>query len=183
MVTKDNELYFAKTREGARIPEKEDENAGYDIWACFEEDYRVIQPHNTELIPTGIASAMSPNWFLHVFERGSTSKKYKISAGVIDSGYRGEIFIAIANINDRPLIISKLPATELWRIHGTELSGIIDNMAHNKDKSPIIYPYKKAIAQLVLHSVPTMIVKEISYEDLKSIESKRGTGALGSSGR
>ena len=54
-----NDLVFAKVRPNAIIPSKEDENAGYDIYACFDEDYMVIPPHSTKLIPTGIASALS----------------------------------------------------------------------------------------------------------------------------
>ena len=27
---------------------------GFDIYACFDEDYIVINPHETKLIPTGI---------------------------------------------------------------------------------------------------------------------------------
>ncbi len=44
-----------------------------------------------------------------------------------------------------------------------------------------IYPYEKAIAQLLLVPVPTADVEEYTYEELKEIPSKRGMGALGSS--
>ena len=47
----------------------------------------------------------------------------------------------------------------------------------------IIYPYEKAIAQLIIHEVPKMNVKEISFNELKKIPSKRGDGMLGSSGK
>ena len=42
----ENDLVFAKIRPYAIIPSKEDENAGYDIYACFDEDYLVIPPHS-----------------------------------------------------------------------------------------------------------------------------------------
>jgi dUTP pyrophosphatase len=38
-------IYFAKTNSNALIPSKNDENAGYDIYACFENDYVILQPH------------------------------------------------------------------------------------------------------------------------------------------
>ena len=42
----------------------------------------------------------------------------------------------------------------------------------------------KAIAQLIVHEVHNEVEpKEISYEELQSIPSKRGTGSLGSSGK
>ena len=58
-ILNDNDLVFAKVRPNAIIPTKEKENAGYDIYACFEEDYIIIPRFSTRLIPTGIASAVS----------------------------------------------------------------------------------------------------------------------------
>jgi len=86
-----NDLLFAKVKPNAIIPTKKEENAGYDIYACFDENthYLVIPPQETILVPTGIASAMNNNYYLQVEERGSTgSKGIKKSAGVIDSSYR-----------------------------------------------------------------------------------------------
>ena len=169
---KTNDLVFAKVKPDAIIPTKEDENAGYDIYACFDEDYMIIPAHSTKLIPTGIAAAVSDKYYLQVHERGSTgSKGMKYGAGVVDSSYRGEIFVCINNVNSNDIIISKY-----------------DNL-HGKIEAdwfyyhPTIYPYSKAIAQLVVHEVPKMNVKEITYEELKEIPSKRGTGSLGSSGK
>ena len=196
---KDNELVFAKVRSDAIIPTKEDGNAGYDIYANFEEDYIVIPNHTTKLVPTGVASAMTNNWYLQVEERGSTgSKGIKKSAGVVDASYRGEIFIAITNTNDVDLLISKLTREELIDKYGHKddfgdfvmddkdrdsFIYLTDNDADWYDISAIVYPYSKAIAQLVVHEVPKMEVNEISYEELVEIPSTRGVGALGSSGK
>ena len=38
----ENDLVFAKVRPDAIIPTKDDENAGYDIYANFKEDYLII---------------------------------------------------------------------------------------------------------------------------------------------
>lgn len=196
---KENDLLFAKVNPKAIIPSKEDENAGYDIYACFDEDFIVIPSHSTKLIPTGIASVVSNNYYLQVHERGSTgSKGMKYSAGVIDSSYRGEIFIALSNINSVEIIISKLPQKELIDKYGRKYiddeecvylkygSGEFDNaylVDPKNDFTAIIHPYEKAIAQLVVHEVPKMNVKEVSYDELKTISSKRGSGSLGSSGK
>lgn len=197
---KDNELVFAKVKPNAIIPTKEDENAGYDIYACFEEDFMVIPSHETRLVPTGIASAMTSKWYLQVEERGSTgSKGIKKSAGVIDSGYRNEIFIALTNANGKDLVISKLTKEELIEKYGKkdEFGDVVidygdayhmvylvdtDESSHY-NLAAIIYPYSKAIAQLIVHEVPKMEVNEISYEELLAIPSTRGVGALGSSGK
>ena len=196
---KENDLYFAKVNPNAIIPTKEKENAGYDIYACFNKDFLVIPPHSTKLIPTGIASAISDKYYLGVAERGSTGKiGMKYSAGVIDSGYRGEIFIGLSNINDVPIVISKLTREELEENYGKigygetiymteeEYEDLIylEDYEEYDNLTCIIYPYSKAIAQLIVHEVHNEVEpKEISYEELQSIPSKRGTGSLGSSGK
>ncbi len=172
-----NKIYFAKTKEKAIIPSKRREDAGYDLYACFDEDFMMINPHETKLIPTGIAWASSPDYYLQIEERSSTGAKgIKKSAGVIDSGYRGEILVAISNINDKPLIISKLSENEL----STSYPQVIHRDIH---KSYILYPYTKAIAQGVVHRVLDLEVEEMTYEQLKQLESSRGTGAFGSSNK
>ena len=173
-----HELLFAKVRPNAKIPTKTNENAGYDIYACFDEDYLILPSLKTVLVPTGIASAMSDKYYAQIEERGSTgSKGIKKSAGVIDSSYRGEWFIAITNCNNFPFIISKLSFEELTQKYDTQIHDIL--FAHPAN----IYPYSKAIAQAVIHEVPQMAVKEIPYEELKMIPSQRGDGKLGSSGK
>jgi dUTP pyrophosphatase len=192
---KEDELLFAKVRPEAIIPSKDDANAGFDIYACFEEDYMIIPAFTTRLIPTGIASAINQKYYLQIEERGSTgSKGIKKSCGVIDSGYRGEWFIAITNSTNEDIIISKLSKEELADKHGLrddeddtyipyKNERIFLKFNDGYESDTIIYPYEKAIAQAVVHEVPVMNVGEIDYEDLKAIPSDRGTGALGSSGK
>lgn len=166
-----NDLIFAKVKPEAIIPTKSDENAGYDIYACFDEDYITIKAHETKLVPTGIATALHPSKYIQIEERGSTgSKGIKKSAGVVDSSYRGEIFVAITNTNNKWLYITKLSEEEMKA-----------KTLYNKED--ILYPYNKAIAQLVVHEVPVMNVKEVTYDELKAIPSDRGDGKLGSSGK
>ena len=165
----DDELYFAKVKPDAIIPSKRDEDAAYDIYACFDEDYLVIPPHKTVLIPTGIATVFSSKWVALLRERGSNgSKGLAQRAGVIDSGYRGEWFVPLTNTNRVPIVIVK---------KGVELPLIYEN------SHAILYPYEKGIAQLLMVEVPKLRTKEISYEELKQFTSERGTGALGSSGK
>ena len=233
---KELEIIFAKVKENAIIPSKEEENAGFDIYACWdgvEKKDKIIKPHTTKLIPTGIACALPINYYFQVEERGSTgSKGIKKSAGVVDSGYRGEIFVAISNVNDKYLIFGdkdtylqealnelkkwqsvdinnlteqdKIDVEKILRdqypdtydtLTDKEKEIVIKNIyqevkSSNNDETlinnitnAIFYPETKAIAQLVLHKVDNLPVKEISYEELKQIPSKRGTGILGSSGK
>ena len=165
----DDELYFAKVKPNAIIPSKREEDAAYDIYACFDDDYLVIPPHQTILIPTGIATVFSSKWVALLRERGSNgSKGLAQRAGVIDSGYRGEWFVPLTNTNRVPVVIVK---------KGVELPLIYEN------SHAILYPYEKGIAQLLMVEVPKLRTKEISYEELLQFNSERGTGALGSSGK
>lgn len=165
---KDDELIFAKVKEGAVIPSKRDEDGAYDLYACFEEDYIVIQPHETKLIPTGIATAFTSKWVAIIKERGSNgSKGIAQRCGVIDSGFRGEWWVPLTNTTNDTVVISKLPKEELPLML----------------RNGIVYPYTKGIGQIIMVEVPKLKTKEISYEDLLKIESERGTGCLGSSGK
>lgn len=168
---KDMNIYFAKVKESGKIPSKRDEDAGYDIYACFDEDYIEIKPHETKMIPTGIASSCSDDFVFLLRERGSNgSKGIAQRCGVIDSGYRGEWFVPLTNENDVSVFIVK-DNVDIPVIH------------YSNGKTSISYPYTKGIAQALVVPVPKMIVNEISYEELQKIESERGNGALGSSGK
>lgn len=162
---------FAKVKPNAIIPSKRDEDMGFDIYACFDEDYIVIAPHETKLIPTGIASSCDPEYGFLVFERGSTgSKGIARRCGVIDSGYRNEWFIGLTNTTNKVMFISKLSKSETYKNYYGEVM-----------RDSFVYPYTKAIAQALVVPVPKVEVEELSYEELKSIKSERGMGALGSS--
>ncbi len=163
-------LYWAKVKENAVIPSKREEDAGYDLYPCFEEDYLEILPLHTELVPLGVASAFDPDYVLFLKERGSTGiRGMSVRAGVMDSGYRGEYLAPITNVNDRPLRIIKKAAFEA--------------MSKDEQESFIAYPYEKACAQGVLLQMPKVDVQELSYDELKSIASLRSEGRLGSSGK
>ena len=167
----ERKIYFAKIKDKAVIPTKEEENAGYDIFACFDEDYIYIKPFSTKLVPTGIAWASSEQFYLQIEERSSTgSKGIKKSAGVIDSGYRGEIKIATTNANDKDLYISNLDEEELRK-------------KYTISENALVYNTKKAIAQGIVHRVEKMDIEEISYQQLQSIPSKRGDKGWGSTNK
>ena len=177
MTIDDSKIYFAKIKENAVIPTKKKEDAGYDYYACFDENYFVIEPGQTRPVPTGIATAFSSKYYLQVEERSSTGKiGIKKSSGVFDSGYRGEYLILTFNTNDKPFVISKLDETEIPENFD------VDGKIYNK-KEVIFYPYKKAICQIIAHVVPDLATEELTYDELLEIKSERGTGGFGSSGK
>ena len=163
---------FAKVRPTAKIPTKREEDAGYDIYADFEEPFILINPHETVLIPTGIASACDTDYCFVLKERGSTGTKgIAQRCGIIDSGYRDEWFVPITNTTDDYIMIAKSDDVN------TDVFGSIPM------KKIIRYPYERAICQALIIPVPTVDVEEYTYEELLAIPSSRGTGALGSSGK
>lgn len=164
----ENDLYFAKVNPNAIIPSKRLEDAGFDLYACFDEDYMVIEPHETKLIPSGIATAFSPKYVAILKERGSNgSKGIAQRCGVIDSGYRNEWFVPLTNTTTKTVVISKLPKEQLPLML----------------QEGIVYPYTKGIAQFIMVEVPVLDIHEVDFEQLKEFKSERGMGALGSSGK
>ena len=166
-----NKLYFAKIRKDAITPSKEDENAGYDIYPNFEEDYIFIPPGKTMKIPTGIACAFSKDYVFILKERSSTGiLGIGQRSGVIDSGYRGEILVPITNHTDMYICIAK--------------THVLKELNTLSIKLPlIILDYKKAICQGILTIVPKVETEEISYEELLKFKSKRGVGREGSTNK
>jgi dUTP pyrophosphatase len=159
-------IYFAKVKPNAIIPTKRDEDGCYDIYACLDEDNLIIQPHTVVLIPTGIASVFSSTYRIAFRERGSnTTSNLEVMAGQIDSGYRGEYFVALQNNNNIPVEITKL----------------IDKVEKTEDF--IRVPYSKAICQFAIEEVPQVHINEITYDELLQFKSERGIGCLGSSNK
>ena len=169
------EIKFARLTEKARIPTKRDEDAGYDIYADMRNNWRyVIEPHTTELIPTGIASIIPRSYCFILKERGSTGTKGMAQrCGVIDSGYRGEWFIPITNTNNHSIVIYNDAHLSDYRVQ--------NQLQDTGDL--ILYPASKAICQALLIEVPQTKITEITIEELETDKTERGEGKLGSSGK
>lgn len=188
-------IKFAKVRPDAKIPSKRDEDMGFDIYACFDEDYIFIDSGDTKLIPTGIASSCDSDYGFIIKERGSTgSKGIAVRMGVIDSGYRDGWIIGLTNHNRLSLCISKLSKEEtrarcidylvsLHQYANDFAEQQVRKMYEEHLAEYIYYPYSKAIAQALVVPVPKAEIEEISYEELQNIKSERGFGKLGSSNK
>ncbi len=159
-------VLFAKMKDGARVPSKREEDAGFDFYACFKEDFLRFEPFETKLVSTGIACVLPKGCYMQIEERSSVGAKgLKKSGGVIDNGYRGEILLAMFNANKVPAYISKLPHEQIEKL----------------EKGQFVYfSEQKAIAQGIVHKLPAVKAKEISYNKLKQIPSQRKDGGFGS---
>ena len=168
MTTKDI-LLMARMADDVKIPTKRAGDSCFDIYAHFEEHDMVIQPHETVMVPTGLMCAFAPDYVMILKERGSTGTKgIGQRSGVVDSNYRGEIFVPITNHNDKPLLITK-----------ETNAGTLDILRDDY----IVYPYSKAISQALVLPVAPVEVKEVCPEMIAGLTTERGNGALGSSGK
>lgn len=123
-------IKIKKLKETATVPTRYHYNdAGIDVYAC---ERTVLPPHTTVKVPTGIAYEIPDDYCLFGWDKGSVgSKGIKTLGGVLDAGYRGEVFIPLHNLNDiehifeigdkiAQLVLQKI---ELWQVEEvTELS-------------------------------------------------------------
>jgi dUTP pyrophosphatase len=85
-------------------PERMSEHAsGLDIRALQDE---LIFPGEVKIVRTGYAFELPKGHYGQLRERSSLAKQGLIAtAGVIDSDYRGEVMVALANLSDNPKVI------------------------------------------------------------------------------
>lgn len=66
----------------------------------------IVHPHNKVVVPTGISIELPKGYWASIEARSSTSADLiLVPKGVIDEGYRGELFAVLVNIGDEPRYI------------------------------------------------------------------------------
>lgn len=101
-------IKFAKLNENAVIPTGREEDLGLDFYAVQTEYDQLlhIPAHTVAKISTGIAMAMDSDYGMILKERSSLGAAgLAIRAGVIDSGYRGEVIVCLENTTNEPYIL------------------------------------------------------------------------------
>ena len=99
------------------IPAYNGESAGLDLFNAGERvtilPQSVVPKNNKLLIGTGLKIKVPKGYVALVQERGSITKSpLKVRAGVIDSGYTGEVFVNLINTGSEEYTIDsniKLP--------------------------------------------------------------------------
>lgn len=83
-------------------------DVGLDIPVVLEDKGSItINPGERHLVPTGIKIEIPYGYWASIEARSSTSKKSLIvPKGVIDEGYRGELFAQIINVGKNPVHIN-----------------------------------------------------------------------------
>ena len=81
-------------------------DAGIDLRSSVD---LVIMPKEKEIVPTGIKMAIPDGFVGLVWDKSGYAAKNSIKtmAGVIDSGYRGEIKVVMINLGNEDFKISK----------------------------------------------------------------------------
>ena len=172
-------IKWHKLNPKAKIPTKRDEDAGFDIYTVEEEV--LLMPLEKHLFGTGITAAAEPGWWLLAMDRGSTgSRGVHTHCGIIDNGYRGEIFICLCNDNPFPVkftnkVIKPVFATADFYFDkdGKECCGEI-----------LYYPISKGIAQIIPIPQPTVVSEVVDDDEWdKYCNTIRGETKLGASGK
>jgi dUTP pyrophosphatase len=80
-------------------------DAGLDL---FSADDVVLEKGQVLDVPTGIKVAIPEGYVGLVWDKSGVSLRgvHRL-AGVIDSGYRGEVKVVLVNMSDEPFVISK----------------------------------------------------------------------------
>lgn len=100
------ELKIKKIHKNAKLPHYGHKgDAGMDIFSTID---CVLQKREVKAIPTGIKVAIPEGYVGLIWDKSGVSLEgvHRL-AGVVDSGYRGEVKIVMANLSDEPFSIEK----------------------------------------------------------------------------
>lgn len=95
------DINIKRIYDNAKIPTQGSEYAaGYDLYACIDREVG-IPPHTAQKISTGLAMEIPNGYFGAIFARSGLASKENLrpsnAVGILDSDYRGEIFVSLHN--------------------------------------------------------------------------------------
>ena len=92
-------LKIEKIKPNAKLPQRAREgDAGLDLYAA---DYYSLLPGESTVISTGIKMAIPAGYAGLIWDKSGVAKSgIHTTAGVIDSGYRGEILVNMINLSE-----------------------------------------------------------------------------------
>lgn len=96
------ELSIQKLSEHAVLPQYATPgSAAMDLCACLDAPVTLARNGGAVLVPTGLAMAIPEGYVGLIFARSGLASKHGVApancVGVIDSDYRGEVKVALAN--------------------------------------------------------------------------------------
>ena len=156
------EIKYSKLHPHAKEPFRANtSDAGYDL---FSTDYVTLEPFQRRLISTGINVEIPESFYGRVAPRSGLAckKGIDVMAGVIDSGYRGEVKVLLINLN----------------VEGYNLNPNAFEAMFGSANKIEIKPGDR-IAQLIIEKCHT-----VEWKPMKTLEeSQRGEQGFGSSGQ
>lgn len=99
-------VWCKQLENNSKIPTKANANdAGWDLYSTIDT---IIPPKQRKTVKTGIALEMPEHMAGLIWPRSGLSVKQGIDvlAGVVDSGYRGEIMVCLYNTSDENVSIN-----------------------------------------------------------------------------
>ena len=155
-------INFTKTSDFAICPQRNTPtDAGFDL---FSIETCVIKPLERKLVNTGIKIEIPDGYYGRIAPRSGLAfkKGIDVMAGVIDSGYRGEVKVLLINLCQ--------PSNPRGEISSYEsFFGPLDKFSVSQGER---------IAQLIIEKC-----YDADWEETESLnESKRNEGGFGSSG-
>ena len=102
----DVNVKIKKLNHEAKIPiYKTTEAAGFDIYST---ESTLLKANSTTKVPTGIALEIPHGFYLRIEDRSGMAVKgiHKIG-GIVDSDYRGEVFVVLHNTTNQDYQIEK----------------------------------------------------------------------------
>lgn len=105
------QVKIKKLRDDAIIPTKgSGMAAGYDLYACCDDESMLIRPHETEKIGTGLSIQPPEGYFGAIAARSGLATRFGLRPanclGICDEDYTGEYVVALHNDTDEPQAIS-----------------------------------------------------------------------------
>jgi dUTP pyrophosphatase len=100
-------IFVERLDQDAKIPTKAYQgDAGFDIYAC--EDCE-IPSSGKMIIKTGLRFAIPEGYAGFIWDKSGLAAKHslKTMAGVLDSNYRGELKVVLANLGKEPYKVEK----------------------------------------------------------------------------